>query len=133
MNTEEKRIEIRRFYVGKAALFGLLYGLFIGIIVGIILFVMILLGATKSLNVVGKEFQTIGIGMGLIVLVVMVVFYALASCVGFVVVTLIYNLIAKIGVRVHFGLAEYGETQLGVQKQVSSKVAGNTPGVVITK
>ncbi len=106
MNPTE-RIEVRKIYVGKAALFGLLFGLIIGIIVGVFLFVRILLGV-ESVSIFGRIVET-NMLIGFFLLIGSVIFYSIAICIALAVCAFLYNLIASIGGMLHIGLAEHRE------------------------
>ena len=102
-----ERIELRKIYVGKAAIFGLLYGLMMGLIIGIFFFVSALIGLENSLTLLGKEFKIDVAGMVAIVLIGATIFFSIASCISIAVIALIYNLISQIGGALHLGLAEH--------------------------
>jgi len=99
-----ERIEVRKIYIGKAALFGLLFGLIIGIIVGVFLFVRVLLGV-DSISIFGRIVET-NLLIGFFLLIGSVIFYSIAICAALAVCALLYNLIASIGGMLHIGLAE---------------------------
>lgn len=107
-----ERIEVKRIYVGRAAMFGLFFGLIIGFIVGII-FLIIGLWFTNFLNNIsvlgGNSSLPITTGGKIMYSFTLIVFYTIGSCIIFVVGALLYNLIAKIGFTIHLGLAELAQ------------------------
>src|SRR3990167_6315007 len=104
MNPTE-RVEVRKIYVGRASLFGLLYGLIMGIIIGIFLFVGILLGS-DGVSIFGVAVKA-SVGMGFLLLIGSVIFYSVIGCIACAVWAIVYNLIAGIGGMMHLGLAEH--------------------------
>jgi hypothetical protein len=98
-----ERIEVRKFYVGRAALFGLLYGLLFGVIFGVVFFLSVLIGDVSLTQSVGN----VGVGLGLIVSFGIVIFSAIWISVIMVVSALLYNIIVKMGGAIHLGLAEF--------------------------
>ena len=105
MNPTE-RIEVRKIYVGRAALFGLLYGLIIGLIFGIFFFVMALAG-TSNINFLGRDIKILSVGVGAVIAIGIVIFSSIASCISAAVGAVLYNLIAMMGGMLHLGLAEH--------------------------
>ena len=109
-----ERIEVRKIYVGRAAIFGLLYGLVLGLIIGIYFFASSLIGLENNLTLFGKELKIVGIGIGSIVLVGATIFFSIASCIFMIIGSFVYNLISQIGGALHLGLAER-EQQISIQ------------------
>ncbi|MEK6844386.1 MAG: hypothetical protein AABX83_03070 [Nanoarchaeota archaeon] len=111
--TPVERIELRKIYVGRAAIFGLLYGLVTGLIIGIFFFVGSLIGLQNGFTFFGKALNISGVGMGSIALIVSIIFFSVASFISMAVSAFIYNLISQIGGTLHIGLAERGQEMSG--------------------
>lgn len=115
---EMARIEVRKIYAGRAAVFGLFYGIVIGLISGLFIFILLITAGTGAINsinkagsVVGSQpLPLVGVGEAFLVFIIVVLIYSIGSCILFCVSALIYNLISKIGGPIHFGLVEYGTT-----------------------
>ena|SRR3989338_9923012 len=114
--TQMERIEIKKIFVGRAAMFGLFYGLVLGIIVGIFFFIVTSF-AVDFLNNISVPGATGNIpsttGGILFASFILIVIYTLGSCFGSAVFALLYNLVAKMGFSIHLGLAELGNFQYG--------------------
>ena len=102
---ERERIAIKKVYVWRAALFGLLYGLVLGTI-----FISTVLGLlwwfSQSREIPPPPGVT-GTGVVLIGLVSVLVF-AVLSALGGIAAGLLYNLSAKLGGALHVELEEQG-------------------------
>ena len=103
MDTGEK-IEVRKIFVGKAALFGLMFGATSGILLGFI--AMIALGFSSLGDKLSTYFGLAKFIVGLVAFVVFLVLNAVFCCVGSVFISLIHNLMSFMGVRINLGLAE---------------------------
>lgn len=110
-----ERIEVRKFYAGRAAVFGLFYGIVIGLISGLFIFILMITVGSATIDSFNKvavlagsqPLPIIGVGEAFLVFIIIVLVYSIASCILFCVSALIYNLIAKIGGPIHLGLVEY--------------------------
>ncbi len=129
--SEEKRIEVRKIYVGKAALFGLLLGLIIGIIAGLVLMILVITGTSK-IPYIGDKLGEGKLLLGLIAFFGSVFFIAISICVLMFICSLFYNLVFLMGARMHFGMAEYEERgmaggagqQTGQQGYTNQRIQG---------
>ncbi len=95
-----ERIEVRKIYVGRAAIFGFFYGLVIGLIAAIIVIIAGLFGFTSNVPFISA-------GGIILAGVIVAVMYVLISFIGSIISALVYNLISKLGGRIDIGLAEY--------------------------
>jgi hypothetical protein len=118
---EADRVVLNKVYVGRAALFGLIYGLVFGLIAGVFAAISIVLGSS-SFSIPGVE--SAGAFM---VFIAVVIFYTLSSLVGFAIGALLYNLIALVGVKMHFNLGKY---MIASSAKVAVKSKGVRPAVV---
>lgn len=119
MNVTEK-IEVRKIYLGKASLFGLLYGLVLGTILAIIVLIIGFTGLFDSFFLIGSPTPSpvgfTGPSTTLILTFSSISLLGLAIgglIIGFV-GALIYNLVSKIGGMVQVGLAEYEPKAKGI-------------------
>ena len=103
---EVERIEVRKIYVGRAAIFGLLYGLIIGVLFGIAIILMVLLGVGSALNAFGIPLG-LTTSTALIFAFGAVILYAIATCIMAIISAALYNLVAKMGGRIDLGLLEF--------------------------
>ncbi len=132
MNSE--RIEVRKVYAGRAVLFGFLYGLIFGLIVGIVLLILILATIMNDISVFGREFQTSGILSALAVFSAMIFLGAVVGSLGSFISALIYNLVAKLGGKLHFDIASnYSEDRHSNIKQVKQTLGIDTPWFAVSK
>ncbi|MBI3334758.1 hypothetical protein HYZ97_04700, partial [Candidatus Pacearchaeota archaeon] len=116
---EVERIVIKRLYIGRAALFGLLYGAFLGIIMALV----ILASAFASSNVEGYAFLAEFLGPGFIFILAFLVLIACAvlSCIGAVLTAVLYNLVSRFGGSMHLDLGEY-DAPAAVMKPAESTI-----------
>lgn len=102
-----ERIEVMRIYLGTAVKLGLLYGLLIGLIVGISLLSMNLFSGSDPAPT-NLMFFSIEVPGGVILgALLLVVGFVATGALGIVLVSLFYNLSAKLGGRLSFGLIEH--------------------------
>lgn len=100
-----ERIEVRKIYAGRAAIFGLFYGFIIGFIMVIfVLFNLIFFEESASLKIAGKEI--LSTGMIILFLFLFLIGYTILSSIAMGIGALFYNLISSLGGMIHVGLAE---------------------------
>ena len=111
---DAERIEVRKIYAGRAAVFGLFYGIAIGLISGLFIFILLISVGNQAIGGLnkattlwgGQSFPQISVGEAFLVMIIIVLFSSIGMCVLSCVSAFIYNLIAKIGGPIHFGLIE---------------------------
>ncbi len=109
---EMERIELRKIYILRATMFGLLFGLFLGIVLGLLVYFVGVASIPDSITIADKQFQTDIVTSAWFVVSLL---FAFVFFVGFffasVIGALFYNLIAKIGGRIDLGLKEHEAEQ----------------------
>ena len=99
-----ERIVVSKIYVGSAALFGLLYGL----VIGLIMVIIFLIGGLTGFQGEGSFLANlIPFGGFYVLAIAILVFYVIGGLIAMVISALLYNLVAKLGGKLHIGLAEY--------------------------
>lgn len=102
MVNEGDRYVLNKVYVGRAMLFGLVYGLIIGLVVGILIAVLGLVGVDTS------SLEMVGIGGGAFMMFVMpIVFCTAGGVIIGLIGSLLYNLVALVGIKLHINLGKY--------------------------
>lgn len=99
---EHERVILRKVYVWRATLFGLLYGLLFGA-----LFITTALGTIQYVSQAREIPTPWASGTDLVFFgAVFTLVFAFLSCVGIIIAVLMYNVIAKMGGALHLDLEE---------------------------
>jgi len=101
---ESERIVFKKFYVGRVSLFGLYYGAFLGLFVAFVLFFIILLSSQAELFF-QRWFNVEGISLAFMIGVISFVVIAVLVLFSFILFSLSYNLISRMGGDIQFDLS----------------------------
>lgn len=105
---EVQRVELKKIYVWRAALFGLLYGLVLGIIFSLITIFLLAVGV-NNITLFGKNTSSLMAGAFITISVLIIILTSLFSSLSCLMGAALYNLIAKLGGKIHLALVEHEE------------------------
>lgn len=107
---EVERISLRKIYVGRAALSGLLFGLLLGVV-----FVLFFMGlfAANAVNPenLGLTSSLPNSNMFYLYVLIFIPIFALSFCFIFALFALIYNVVVAMKGELHLGLAEMDDVK----------------------
>ncbi len=134
-----ERIEVRKVYVWRASLFGLVYGLFAGIIIAIIFVLLLVAGMNqinKTIDSIASASSSFGgesefgqattvnsLDMNTILMfaLVLIIISAIGGFLSGLIGGALFNLLAHMGIRNHVGLIEYAKVKEAQFKKEESK------------
>jgi hypothetical protein len=126
---ETEKIAFKKFYVGKASLFGLYYGAAIGSIIAFFMFLVTTFSGQAKFYF-GNLFNVTGISLSFMIGVIAFVGISLGTLVLFITFSLVYNLVSKAGGDVHFDVGEIGTPQATATFQSANNLATAIPAAM---
>lgn len=106
MNMVEKRSVVRKIYLGRSTLLGFIFGFIMSLVIGLIVFfislIVVLAFSSVANNDSGKIVSDLFINF-----IISVVLGTIGVGILVFVFSLVYNLLSRLGLNVHVGLAEY--------------------------
>jgi len=110
MMVEVERVKLKKIYVWRATLFGLLVGSIVGLILAIITFLFGTLLASTSIGLVSFGGQAIGhllAGSAASIAVAVLFSIAFSGAASCFVGSILYNISASFGAKLHFDFMSY--------------------------
>ena len=105
MEERVERIIIKKFHIKNAALFGLYHGIIMGLIFGLLILCLFFTNSNLMSKLPGPLMVS-NIGDAAVLAFIVFVSYTVFSVISAVVTAIVYDLIAKMGGAIHFGLVE---------------------------
>jgi len=106
---EVQRVILKKIYVGKAAIFGLVWGAIMGLISALFFIICAMFLADAISSSFGATFADLLVRSIITTSFLTFIFFALMGCLSSVIGASVYNLVSLVKIRVHMDFMEFEE------------------------
>lgn len=123
---EIQRVQLKKIYIWRATLFGLLYGLVSGVVLAVVSNLLIFFGF-KNMHILGQNIVNVTVGLIAVVTVLLILIFAIIGAIVFLLGSLVYNIVSKFGSKIHLEFMDYEPVkEIAVKEKESKRVNEET-------